>query len=152
MRCWCGYLSGAWRCRLFAHGPADATAISKPHNLLLHLNTDWCTFLEKRPLNWCSSSSGSSTGVAEQICLCNVHAPSISPSLPIPSMFSLPCPALPSHSCLSHPVHFFSFLLPFPLPSCLLPFPPFVIPFPSLVWGEYAVLPVLQRLGNALLF
>ena len=25
MRCWCGYLSGA-RCRLFAYGPADATA------------------------------------------------------------------------------------------------------------------------------
>jgi len=32
MRCWCGYLSGA-RCRLFAYGPADATAIPKPHNL-----------------------------------------------------------------------------------------------------------------------
>jgi len=26
MRCWCSYLSGA-RCRLSAHGPADATAI-----------------------------------------------------------------------------------------------------------------------------
>jgi len=25
MKCWCGYLSGA-RCRLFAYGPADATA------------------------------------------------------------------------------------------------------------------------------
>ena len=32
MRCWCGYLSGA-RCRLFACGPADATAIPKPHHL-----------------------------------------------------------------------------------------------------------------------
>jgi len=29
MRCWCGYLSGA-RCRLFAYGPADATASQKP--------------------------------------------------------------------------------------------------------------------------
>ena len=28
MRCWCGYLS-ATRCRLFAYGPADATAILK---------------------------------------------------------------------------------------------------------------------------
>ena len=35
MRCWCGYLSGA-RCRLFAYGPADATAVPKPHPLLLH--------------------------------------------------------------------------------------------------------------------
>jgi len=25
MRCWCGYLSGAW-CRVLAYGPADATA------------------------------------------------------------------------------------------------------------------------------
>jgi len=30
MRCWCGYLSGG-RWRLFAYGPADATAIPKPH-------------------------------------------------------------------------------------------------------------------------
>ena len=27
-RCWCGYPSGA-RCKLFAYGPADATAIPK---------------------------------------------------------------------------------------------------------------------------
>jgi len=40
MRCWCGYLSGA-RCRLFAYGPADATAIPKPHHLLPHSNPDW---------------------------------------------------------------------------------------------------------------
>jgi len=32
-RCWCGYLSGA-RCRLFACGRADATAIPKPHHLI----------------------------------------------------------------------------------------------------------------------
>ena len=38
MRCWCGYLSWA-RCRLFAYGPADATAF-KPHNLMPHLNPD----------------------------------------------------------------------------------------------------------------
>ena len=41
MRCWCGYLSGA-RCRLFAYGPADATAMPKPHHVLPHLNPDWC--------------------------------------------------------------------------------------------------------------
>ena len=35
-----GYLSGA-RCKLFAYGPADATAIPKPRHLLLHLNPDW---------------------------------------------------------------------------------------------------------------
>jgi len=39
MRYWCGYLSGV-RCRLFAYGPADATAIPKPHHLLPHLNAD----------------------------------------------------------------------------------------------------------------
>jgi len=43
-RWWCGYLSGA-RCRLFAYGPADATAVSKSHHLLPHLNPDWFTFL-----------------------------------------------------------------------------------------------------------
>jgi len=43
MRCWCGYLSGA-RCRLFAYGPADATASQNPiisclikSRLVLHL-------------------------------------------------------------------------------------------------------------------
>ena len=40
MTCWCGYLSGA-RCRLFAYGPADATAVPKPHHLLPYLNPDW---------------------------------------------------------------------------------------------------------------
>jgi len=40
VRCWCGCLSGA-RCRLFAYGPDDATAIPKPHNLMRSLNTDW---------------------------------------------------------------------------------------------------------------
>jgi len=40
MRCWCGYLSGV-RCRSFAYGPADATAIPKPRHLLPHLNPDW---------------------------------------------------------------------------------------------------------------
>ena len=37
---YCGYLSGA-RCRLFAYGPADATAFPKPRHLLPHLNPDW---------------------------------------------------------------------------------------------------------------
>jgi len=66
MRCWCGYLSGA-RCRLFAYGPADATAFPKPHHLLRSLNPDWLlpfwyrltqVVLEKRP--WNGRSSGSS--------------------------------------------------------------------------------------------
>ena len=61
----CGYLSGA-RSRLFAYGPADAIAITKPHHLLLHLKSRlglpfcyWLTrvILEKRPLNGCSDSS-----------------------------------------------------------------------------------------------
>ena len=65
MRCCWGYLSGA-RCRLFAFGPADATAIPKLHHLLPHLNRDWFYLsgmslprlsCKKRPLNWCSSSS-----------------------------------------------------------------------------------------------
>ena len=43
MWCWCGYLSGA-RCRLFAHGSADATAIPEPYHLLPHLNPDWFYF------------------------------------------------------------------------------------------------------------
>ena len=29
------------RCRLFAYGPADATAIPKPHRVLPHLCPDW---------------------------------------------------------------------------------------------------------------
>jgi len=65
--CWCGYLYGARR-RLFAYGPADATAIPKPRNLLPHINPDWFLYfwyrltltqvvLENRPLNGCSNSS-----------------------------------------------------------------------------------------------
>ena len=69
MRGWCRYLSGA-RCRLFAYGPADATAIPKPHHLLPHSNPDWFlpfwyqltqAVVEKRLLNECSSSTSSST-------------------------------------------------------------------------------------------
>jgi len=65
MRCWCGYLLGA-RYRLFALGPADATATPKPHHLLPHLNPEWFlpfwyqltqVVLVKRPLNGYSSSS-----------------------------------------------------------------------------------------------
>jgi len=67
MRCWCGRLSGA-RCRLFAYGPSDATAVPKAHHLLPHLNPDWFYLsaaglpvaLGKRSLNGCSSSSSSS--------------------------------------------------------------------------------------------
>ena len=62
---WCGYLSGA-RCRLFAYGATDATAIPIPCHLLPHLKPDWFlpvwywlvqVVLEKMPLNGCSSSS-----------------------------------------------------------------------------------------------
>jgi len=70
--CWCAYLSGA-RCRLFAYGPADATAIPKPHHLLPHLNPDRSDLsfryqltqvvLDKRPLNGCSSTRSSSRSV-----------------------------------------------------------------------------------------
>ena len=64
MRCWWGYLPGA-RYRLSAYGPADATAIPKPHHLLLHSNPDWFYLsspglprqYSHRPLNRCSSSS-----------------------------------------------------------------------------------------------
>jgi len=63
MRCWCGYLPGVW-CRSFAYSLADATAISKPHHLLSHLNPDWFylfgtallttqVVLEKSLLNGC---------------------------------------------------------------------------------------------------
>ena len=41
MRCWCGCVSGA-RCRLFAYGPADATAIPKNPVISTNLNPDWC--------------------------------------------------------------------------------------------------------------
>ena len=58
------------RCRLFAYGPADATAVLKPYRFLPHLNLDWFYLsgtwywptqfvLEKRPLNGCSGSSSS---------------------------------------------------------------------------------------------
>ena len=56
-------MSGA-RCRLFAYGPADATAVPKPSRLLPRLNPDWFYLSgtglpmlawKKRPLNECSS-------------------------------------------------------------------------------------------------
>ena len=56
MRCWCGCLPGA-RCRLFAYGPADATAIPKPHHLLPHLNPDWF-YLSATGLPWLSWRRG----------------------------------------------------------------------------------------------
>jgi len=60
-----GVICGA-RCRLFAYGSADATAIPKPRHLLPHLNSRlvlpfWYRLtqvvLEKRPLNGYSISS-----------------------------------------------------------------------------------------------
>ena len=49
---------------MFVYGPADATAIPKPHHILPHSNQDWFYLsgavlpmlsLKKRPLNWCSN-------------------------------------------------------------------------------------------------
>ena len=61
-RSWCGYLSEA-RSRLFAYGPADATAIPKPHQRLVLPFWYWLIHVvpEKTPLNGCSSSSSSSS-------------------------------------------------------------------------------------------
>jgi len=66
MRCWCGYLSGVM-CRLFAFGPADATAYQNQYEISLASFKSrlvlpfWYRLtqvvLEKRPLNGCSSSS-----------------------------------------------------------------------------------------------
>ena len=58
MRCWCGYLSGA-RCRLFAYGPADATASQNSlvwfKSRLMLAFSYWLTqvVLEKTPFNGC---------------------------------------------------------------------------------------------------
>jgi len=65
MRCWCGYLSGA-RCRLFAYGPADATASPNPSSpaslksrlVLLFWYRPSQLVPEKRPWNGCSSCDG----------------------------------------------------------------------------------------------
>ena len=43
MGCLCGHRSET-RCRLFVYGPADATAIPKPHHLLPRLNPD-CSYM-----------------------------------------------------------------------------------------------------------
>ena len=68
MKCWCGCLSAA-RCRLFAYGPADATASQTPIISCLIIKSRlvlpfWYQItqvvLEKRPLNGCSSSSSRS--------------------------------------------------------------------------------------------
>jgi len=61
MRCWCDYLSGSM-CRLFAYGPADATASHPPIiSCLIYIQPFWYRLtqvvLEKRPLNGCSCSS-----------------------------------------------------------------------------------------------
>jgi len=68
MGCWCGYLSGA-KCRLFACGPADATAPQTPSSLGSFKSRlvlpFWYRltprFSWKRPLNGCSVSYSSST-------------------------------------------------------------------------------------------
>ena len=50
--CWCGYLSGA-RCRLFAYGLADSTAIPNPHHLSPYLNSDWFYLCGVLSVLWC---------------------------------------------------------------------------------------------------
>ena len=50
------------RCRLFAYGPADATAIPEPHRLLPHLNPDWF-YLSGTGLPRLSWKRGCKTGV-----------------------------------------------------------------------------------------
>ena len=52
MRCWCGYLSEV-RCRLFAYGPADATAIPRSQSSLASFNSRpvlpiWCRLTQVR--------------------------------------------------------------------------------------------------------
>ena len=54
----CGYLSGA-KCRLFAYGPADASA---SHHLLPHLNPDWF-YLSGTGLPRLTCKRGCQTGV-----------------------------------------------------------------------------------------
>ena len=76
MRCWCGHLSGA-RCRLFAYGPADATAIPKPHNLLPHLKPDWL-YLSGTGLPRLSWKRGLETGVVVVVFEAQKHEWSIS--------------------------------------------------------------------------
>ena len=62
MRCCCGYLSGA-RCRLFAYGPADATASRKPHLLLPHSNPDWFLFLNSGIFDTVGWAAGRASGL-----------------------------------------------------------------------------------------
>jgi len=65
--CWCGYQAGA-RCRLFAYGPADATASQNPIiSCLIHIQTGITVLVpaypgcpEKSPLSGCGSGGGSS--------------------------------------------------------------------------------------------
>jgi len=73
MRCWCGCLSGV-RCRLFAYGPADATAVPKPHqtpqfksSLVSLSGTSLPSLVTKRPLNGCSSGVCSLTYACDDV-------------------------------------------------------------------------------------
>jgi len=74
MRCWCGYLSGT-KCKLFASGPADATASQNlTVSYLIGIQTGF-TFLVlaypgcpgKRLLNRCSSSSYNSNNIIANV-------------------------------------------------------------------------------------
>jgi len=75
--CWCGHLSGE-RCRLFAYGSADASAIPKPQHLMPHLNPHWFylsgtglprlqVVLEKSPLKGCRRSGSTSSRPTDDI-------------------------------------------------------------------------------------
>jgi len=81
MRCWCGYLSGA-RCRLFAYGPADATAIPKTPSSLASFKSRlvlpfWFRLTqvvpEKRSLNGFSGCSSASCSCSYYCELCGTE-------------------------------------------------------------------------------
>jgi len=63
---WCGYLPGA-RCRLFAYGPADATAIPKPSSLA-SFKSSYCTVLL-----WLSWKRGHETGAVVVVTCTGFH-------------------------------------------------------------------------------
>jgi len=64
--------SGA-RCRLFAYGPADATAIPRPHHLLPRLNADWF-YLSGTGLPRLSWKTGRQMGSCSSNCIISLCA------------------------------------------------------------------------------
>ena len=70
--CWCRYLCGA-RCRLFAYGPADSTAILKPHHFLPRSNPEWF-YLSDTGLPRLSWKRGRLTGVVVVVVAVDMYA------------------------------------------------------------------------------